>query len=625
MRPSFLARTTYYHWWASGLLASIVACCCVPKASAATKPARPNVIVFIADDLGWNDSGPYGNDAVRTPTLDRIAAEGMRFDRATLTCSSCSPSRCSILTGRYPHNTDAPELHLPLPADQVLVTTPLRKAGYWTAAVGKWHLGNAVTSQVDEVTPSPPERMNTAWIKSLRERPADKPFFLWAAHLDPHRPYLPDAVDPPHDPADVIVPPFFPDTPAVRRDLADYYDEVSRFDAHVGEVLAELESQGVADNTIVIVISDNGRPFPHCKTNVHVPGVRTPMLVRWPGVVSPGSVCKSVVSSIDLVPTILEAAGIDATDSHQGVSLMPLLHDPNKSVRRHAFAEHNWHDYRAFERSVHTEKFCYTRNWLPELPQTPPADAVTSPTFRAMQTMRDAGQLTAEQSICFNVPAATEMLFDVVADPYCVVNLAGLDEYAATVTEMRSALDQWQQETGDSFPGTESLTPDGFDRETGQKKVRGSRPDLATRNPPLESRSSPVAVGSSPARRYGNVCGSKKVCAAVARWSCHFRTLGIPPSFAKHADTCIRLPWYDECVRLRVARFLTRRFRFMESKVTPMKVLLASDGSEHAFAAAKFLSSLAGKEKFQVTIFSVSFNPGPSASRRDRTLVSRME
>src|SRR5688572_13569620 len=116
----------------------------VPTAAAA---GTPNVVVIIADDLGVDDLGAYSHPKVRTPNLDRLARDGMRFDRAFLTCSSCSPSRSSLLTGRYPHQTGAEQLHWPLPADQVLVTTPLRKAGYWTAAAGKWHLGAAVKSQ----------------------------------------------------------------------------------------------------------------------------------------------------------------------------------------------------------------------------------------------------------------------------------------------------------------------------------------------------------------------------------------------------------------------------------------------------------------------------------------------
>lgn len=440
---------------------------------------RPNFLIFVADDMGWNDCGAYGHPSIRTPNIDALAKAGLRFDRAYLTCSSCSPSRCSMLTGRYPHATGAGELHLPLPETQVLVTTPLRKAGYWTAAVGKWHLGQAAKSQVDRVQGSSPKEMGNAWVHAIKERPTDKPFFLWAAHSDPHRGYSAGAVDPPHTPDSVVVPPFLPDTKEVRADLALYYDEVSRFDQHIGQTLAELERQGISDNTVVIVLSDNGRPFPYCKTMVHVPGVRTPFILRWPAQVDAGSVSESVISTLDLAPTVLDLAGVEVSSTFQGRSLKPILSDPQAEVRTYAFAEHNWHDYRAFERGVHTQRYCYVRNWLPQTPGTPPADAVTSPTFKAMVQLRSEGALVKSiEEQTFTIPRLEEFLYDVEADPYCVKNLTSGSEHAQVLAEMRVALKTWQQETGDSFPGEAGLSPDGFDRETGKRMMRAAHPSF---------------------------------------------------------------------------------------------------------------------------------------------------
>ena len=311
-----------------------------------------------------------------------------------------------MLTGRYPHATGAGELHLPLPAEARLVTTPLRQAGYWTAAVGKWHLGEAAADQVDYRKSSRPGRMGQAWVQALRDRPAEKPFFLWAAHSDPHRGYQPGTIDPPHTRDDVVVPPFLPDTPEVRDDLALYYDEVSRFDQHIGLVLDELDRQGVADNTLVLVLSDNGRPFPHCKTRVHVPGVRTPFVVRWPAKVRAGLTSKRVVSTVDIAPTLLDLAGVESPASFQGTSLSKLLNDPTAEVRPYAFAEHNWHDYRAFERAVHGERFSYVRNWLPNTPGTPPADAVRSPTYLVDAEAAQGGSTAAATARLFRNPAA---------------------------------------------------------------------------------------------------------------------------------------------------------------------------------------------------------------------------
>jgi arylsulfatase A-like enzyme len=456
-------------FWLAGLLMS---------ATIADADQRPNFVIFVADDMAWDDCGAYGNPAVRTPNIDALARAGMRFDRAYLTCSSCSPSRCSMLTGRYPHATGAGELHLPLPADQTLLTQPLRDAGYWTAAVGKWHLGEAVADQVDYRKPSRPDAMGRAWVTALTQRPKDKPFFLWAAHSDPHRGYQVGAVDPPHQAADVVVPPLFPDTPEVRQDLALYYDEVSRFDQHIGMVLAELENQGAADNTLVLVISDNGRPFPHCKTRVHVPGVRTPLIARWPKRIRPATTVKQVVSTVDIAPTVLQLAGLQPLDRFQGRSFAPILSGARVRIRRYAFAEHNWHDYRAFERAVHSQRYCYVRNWLENTPATPPADAVNSPTYEVMKKLHAAGKLAPEQQGCFETPRAAEFLYDVQADPNCIHNLADDPDMKPTLEEMRSALRQWQRETDDEFPGEDELTPDGFDRTTGQRLIRAAHPSL---------------------------------------------------------------------------------------------------------------------------------------------------
>ncbi|NND98120.1 MAG: sulfatase [Pirellulaceae bacterium] len=440
---------------------------------------RPNFIIFVADDMAWDDCGAYGHPSIRTPNIDALAKAGMRFDRAYLTCSSCSPSRCSILTGRYPHATGAGELHLPLPAKQTMLTQPLKQSGYWTAAVGKWHLGEAVAHQVDYRKGSPPPKMGDAWVAALKERPTGKPFFLWAAHTDPHRGYKPGAVDPPHQSTDVIVPPSLPDTPRVREDLALYYDEISRFDEHIGMTLAELDRQAIADNTFVLVISDNGRPFPYAKTMVHVPGVRTPFVVRWPAKVTAGSDCDSVVSTVDIAPTILELAGLEPLASFQGKSLSKILSNPKLTTRRYAFAEHNWHDYRAFERGVHSQSYCYVRNWLPDTPGTPPADAVTSVTFADMKQLREQGKLAAiQEATSFATPRPTEFLYDVSSDPDCLRNLANDKQHHAILDEMRSALADWQAQTDDQFPGADRLTPDGFDRSTGKRLITAAHPSL---------------------------------------------------------------------------------------------------------------------------------------------------
>jgi arylsulfatase A-like enzyme len=286
------------------------------------------------------------------------------------------------------------------------------------------------------------------------------------AAIDPHRDYKPGAVSPPHAPGDVTVPPFLPDAPAVRADLALYYDEITRMDGYIGRVLDELQRQGVADNTLVLFIADNGRAFPRCKTTVYDSGIRTPFVLRFPAKVRPGTVSRSLVSAVDIAPTFLELAEVASPPTFQGKSFAAVLGEPAKAHREHVFAEHNWHDYGAHERAVRTGRFKYIRNAFPHLPGTPPADAAKGASFQEMRRLRDAGQLTPEQRAVFVTPRAAEELYDTEADPHELRNLAADPAHASTLADLRGALDAWQQETADTTPAQPRR--DEFDRETGQ-------------------------------------------------------------------------------------------------------------------------------------------------------------
>jgi arylsulfatase A-like enzyme len=365
-----------------------------------------------------------------------------------------------------------------VPAAQVLFTTPLREAGYFTAAAGKWHLGPHVTRQFDRVLDKPPGPAGAEqWVELLRARPKDKPFFLWLAAIDPHRPYGQRA-EPRHDPAGVVVPPYLPDTPVVRKDLADYLDEVARLDDHVGAVLDELDAQGVAKGTAVVFLSDNGRPFPRSKTTLYDSGIRTPLLVRLPGRAAAGSASASLVSAVDLAPTVLELAGVAAPDTLQGKSFAPVLADPGAAVREFAFAEHNWHDYRAHERAVRSPRYTFVRNWLPELTGSPPADAVAGPTFQLMRRLHAEGKLTGPQAEPFRAPRPAEELYDTDADPHALHNLAADPAHAEALGRLRQALAEWQAETGDTFDPA-AISPDRFDRATGKRLPPAAAGDRA--------------------------------------------------------------------------------------------------------------------------------------------------
>jgi N-sulfoglucosamine sulfohydrolase len=321
--------------------------------SLAADAQRPNVIIFIADDVSWNDYGCYGNAAARTPNIDRLAAGGIRFDAAYLTASSCSPSRSSIITGRYPHNNGkAAELHQPISLHLPWFPELLREAGYYTALSGKNHMSTTKPKAGQKPRPKAFDLIDAGrakgnsgghanWVKITEERPKDQPFFFWFASYDAHRDWDGDGqwdelrYGPKHRPEDVIVPPFLSDDSETRDDLASYYNEVTRFDHYIGEVTATLQKQGALDNTLIFVLADNGRPFPRAKTRLHDSGMKTALVAHWPqGIQQPGSASSSIVSVIDLAPTILGAAGAPTADSMQGVNLAPIFRNVSAQPRR---------------------------------------------------------------------------------------------------------------------------------------------------------------------------------------------------------------------------------------------------------------------------------------------------
>ena len=460
----------------------------VEKFNLTASNKRTNFIIFIADDISWDDFGCYGNPQVKTPVVDDLAEHGIKFNNTYLTASSCSPSRNSILTGRYPHNTGAAELHTQPPLEMISFPEVLRSNGYFTAHSGKWHMGDYAERGFDVISRTHEEIGNSgsdSWVQVLQERPRDKPFFLWYASLDAHRDWGENQYSGTHNPDSIVPPLYMHNGPETRKDLAQYYDEVHRFDVRIGEVIAELKRQGDLDNTLIIVMSDNGRPFPHSKTRVNDRGMKTPFVIYWPGnVATKPQISNSLISVIDIAPTILEVAGIGIPESFQGVSFLPVIEDPSKAFRIYVFAEHNWHDYEAHARMVRNKNFMYILNSRPNLSQLGPADAVSSPAYRELKALKAAGKLSAAQADIFMVPRANEELFDYNKDPLQLLNVASVPEYAEALNELRVILQRWMEETGDNIPT--NITKDWYLRvpgyiDTAAKDVRGEMPGAANK------------------------------------------------------------------------------------------------------------------------------------------------
>ena len=450
-------------------------------ASQVAADARPSILVFVADDLGWRDTGIYGNAAIRTPNIDRLARLGLRVVNAFGTTPQCSPSRISILTGKYAHATGTEDLHTPLPESERILPTHLRAAGYFTGMMAKTHIGPNGDRQFQWYSPE-----LSAALPAFLDSAGARPFFLWVGFHDPHRPYARGAVAKPHHPSAVIVPPHLADTPETRSDLVSYYDEISRMDEEIGRMVAELERRRLRDNTLVVFLSDNGAPFPREKGTLYDSGTRTPLIFSWPRGIRAGLVYqRGLVSTVDLAPTILELAGAIVPDSVQGRSFRAMLAAPDSYAgRTHVFSERNWHDCDEHQRAVRTTRFKLIRtDAYAELPLCTAADIGGSPSFRSLRARARMGRLTPAQQQLFEAPRARLELYDLANDPWELRNVAGDSAYAREVRELSRVLQEWIEESGD-FPAEYRVRDDNTDRMTGIQ--------FNTKIPPLRNADVPL-------------------------------------------------------------------------------------------------------------------------------------
>ena len=425
----------------------------------------PNILVFLADDVDWRDVGVYGNTHIQTPVLDQLAAEGVLYWNAFLTTPQCSPTRVSVLSGMYPHATGAEDLHMHLPEGIPTVPGVLKQQGYVSGMLKKSHIGKHAQAQFD-------------WYnKDLNKFPAfldttgDKPWFCWVGFTDAHRPYSPNAIPKPHDPAQVAVPPYLVDSPETREDLALYYDEIARMDTNIGMMLAEVEKRGQTDNTLVLYFGDNGRPFPRAKGSLYDSGVGTPLIIKWPGKMATGARYRELVSVVDFAPTFYDIAGIPQKawpKTLQGRSMLPQMLDLSLPGREQVFSERNWHDNDEHLRSVRTKQYKLIRNAYLNRNHGTAADLGASPSFKALLQAQAAGTITPTQNMIFVKPRPQLELYDIQADPWETRNLAKSKEGQAIAKELDQVLQRWMDETGDFDPQFRRRG-DHTDRETGER------------------------------------------------------------------------------------------------------------------------------------------------------------
>ena len=470
-----------------------------PATRAATPPAKPNVLLILSDDHSAAHVGCYGNPDIMTPNLDKFAAQGMRFDRAYVTSPQCVPSRASIFTGRSPVAIGMSRFSAPLPREIRTYPEVLRERGWFTGVAGRtYHMDGARTSPesravIDKYKLATfPDRLD--YVKSAGEnevsfaqfrefldlKPQDKPFFLQLCSNDPHRPLTTQGPTR-HDPAKLKLPAHYPDTPLVRADFARYYDEIAHFDVFFGQVMAELEKRGLAENTLVAFMGDNGASQFRGKGTLHEFGINVPLIVRWPGQVKPGTSTTELISGEDLAPTFLEAVGSTVPAEMTGKSFVRLLRGQSFTGRPFVFAERGPHGSSLPGNSAgfdlgrvvvsKTHKLIY--NTMGQLPYWP-VDFAGDAFWKELVKQNDDGTLDPKfRRLYFAAPRPMFELYDLAHDPSEFENLAGHPAHAREERELKAALQEWMMLERDFLPlpvSPEARNPDG---PKGGKKKQG--------------------------------------------------------------------------------------------------------------------------------------------------------
>ncbi len=442
---------------------------CLAAAAVSAEAARPNILLLMAEDLSPR-LGAYGDALAHTPNLDRLAAEGTRFTRAFTTAGVCAPSRAAIALGVHQERWGAGHMRAAA-GGYVAVPQPswkafpelLRAAGYYTVNNGKtdYQMSTTLGGAFGGPFTIWDEERDDDW----RGRAPGQPFFAYLTFGETHESqvwptwritsWVQLLLAPMRiaahvrwvvetDPARVRVPPYYPDTPLVRADLAHHYNNIAAMDAAVGEVLAKLAEDGEAANTLVVFSSDHGDGLPRAKRWLYDSGIRVPLVVRWPGHVAAGGVNEELVSSLDYAATFLAVAGAARPAQFEGRVLVGPAREPPPACV--VAARDRMDEQPDTVRAVRDEHFTYIRNFFPERPYVAPlAFQDQMPTMQELHRLHEEGRLNPAQSLWFRATRDPEELYDTRGDPDALRNLAGDPAQLATLARLREALAAWSR------------------------------------------------------------------------------------------------------------------------------------------------------------------------------------
>ncbi len=463
------------------LLVSLLA----PLTVAASGP--PNILVLMAEDLSPR-IGAFNDSVARTPRLDQLATEGVRYDRVFVTAGVCAPSRAAHILGMHQVAVGGQHMRTSTRPEGAYTAVPppdvkaypelLRAAGYYTFTDNKLDYQFSGPFKGS----GPFSIWSAEGVSDWQGREEGQPFFGLINFMVTHESgvfsplgtlpnslthflmqlyrwwALDDDVPEVVAPQEVVIPPYYPDTPTVRHDMATHYNNVAAMDRQVGAILDRLEAEGLADDTIVIWTTDHGDGLPRAKRELFDSGIRVPMIIRWPDSyrpdgVAPGQLDERLISFVDLAPTVLALAGVPAPGYLHGQDFT----DPSQSPREYVFASRDRIDeVMDRQRAVRDQRFKYIRSWYP---QQEGGHALmfrdNIDMMREMRALYAADKLTPAQRQWFEAPGE-ERLYDLHTDPFELHNVATLPEYSTMLARMRMALSQWTQQMGDTAEDTEA-------------------------------------------------------------------------------------------------------------------------------------------------------------------------
>lgn len=421
-----------------------------------TPPPRPDIVVFLADDLGYLDTTPMGDRNARSPNLAHLRSQGIAFDQAFVASPACAPSRAALLTGRMPARNGAEANHERANADIRKLPSYLQEQGYQVVSFGKVaHYEQTGTYGFDHFANNTYHDDTAVFhaIKWLKARKDKRPLALFVGSNWPHVPW--PASSDGIDAGRLSLPPKTIDTPETRRARARYYSAIARMDAELGDVMAATDAQ-LGPDTFFLFSSDHGAQWPFGKWNLYDTGTRTPLIVRWRGHTTPGAKSSAMVSWVDILPTLVEVTGGPAPRDIDGKSFAAALHPDGEGFagRPEIFTTHNNDgDFNVFPgRAIRTHRWKYIHNLHPDWFHTTHIDQSREtgegayfPTWRE----RAAQDPAARQILNAYYRRPAEELYDLEADPNELRNLAADPKLATIKKDLRVRLDRWRNQQGD--------------------------------------------------------------------------------------------------------------------------------------------------------------------------------